>query len=305
MKIKNKTSKNHKHAHLDALVAQNVTIVFLLNLCFALIEFIFGFLFHSTAILADAVHDTGDAVAIGLAWFFQKFSQKTEDQRFSFGYQRFNLLGASLTSVILITGSFIVLFEAVPKLFNPQPVAATGMLGLAIFAILANGFGAWLLARGSSRNESILNLHALEDVLGWLGVLLVSVVLHFVPWYWLDPLLSVLIALFILSKALPKFWGTLRILLESVPENVDYSDLLYQLENLPEVRCVTQLLIWSIDGEQNAAMIHILLADQQDFTEAKIAIRKLLAQHKVCQSAIELDETTHEHKVHLKYEKKY
>ena len=215
MSLKNKKALKleHEHDHLDKLVSQNVTIVFAQNLFFAIVEFIFGVIFNSTAILSDAVHDTGDAVAIGLAWFFQKFSKSREDKHFSFGYQRFSLLGASLTSVILITGSFIVLFEAVPRFFNPQPVEATGMLGLAIFAIVANGFGAWLLARGSSRNESILNLHALEDVLGWLGVLIVSIVLHFVKWYWLDPLLSILIALFILSKAIPKFWGTLRILL--------------------------------------------------------------------------------------------
>ena len=131
------------------------------------------------------------------------------------------------------------------------------------------------MARGSSRNESILNLHALEDVLGWLGVLIVSIVLHFVKWYWLDPLLSILIALFILSKAIPKFWGTLRILLESVPEDIDYKNLLRALEQLPEVLAVTQLIIWSIDGEQNAAMIHIVIPENQDFSDAKIAVRKL------------------------------
>lgn len=303
MNLKNKQIKNeHDHNHLDKLVSQNVTIVFALNLFFAILEFIFGVLFNSTAILSDAVHDTGDAVAIGLAWFFQKFSKKREDKHFSFGYQRFSLLGASLTSVILITGSFIVLFEAVPRFFNPQPVEATGMLGLAIFAIVANGFGAWLLARGSSRNESILNLHALEDVLGWLGVLIVSIVLHFVKWYWLDPLLSILVALFILSKAIPKFWGTLRILLESVPEDIDYKNLLRALEQLPEVLAVTQLIIWSIDGEQNAAMIHIVIPENQDFSDAKIAVRKLLESEKVCRSAIELDETTDEHKKHVQYE---
>ncbi|WP_312681982.1 cation diffusion facilitator family transporter [Lactococcus taiwanensis] len=302
-KFKSVKPEEPQNETLEHLVSQNVTIVFILNFFFAVLEFIFGFLFNSTAILSDAVHDTGDAVAIGLAWFFQKFSKRAEDRHFSFGYQRFSLLGASLTSVILITGSFIVLFESVPRFFDPQPVKATGMLGLAIFAIVANGFGAWLLARGSSRNESILNLHALEDVLGWLGVLIVSIALHFVDWYWLDPLLSIAIALFILTKAIPKFWGTLRILLESVPEDIDYSRLLIELEQLPEVRAVTQLIIWSIDGEQNAAMIHILIPDDVEFTAAKIAVRQVLESNKVCQSAIELDETTSEHLTHLKYEK--
>ncbi len=108
--------------------------------------------------------------------------------------------------------------------------------------------------------------------------------------------------MFILSKAIPKFWGTLRILLESVPEDIDYKKLLIALEKLPEVRSVTQLIIWSIDGEQNAAMIHIVIPENQDFSEAKIAVRTLLESEKVCRSAIELDETVDEHKKHMIYE---
>ena len=304
---KHENHKHHDHDHdhnqlLSALTEKNITILLVLNVFFAGLEFLFGILFHSTAILSDAVHDSGDAVAIGLAWFFQRFSKKSGDARFGFGYQRFNLLGASITSLILITGSVVVLVESIPRLLHPVPVAATGMFGLAIFAILANGFGAWLLARGRSRNEKILNLHALEDVLGWLGVLLVSIVLHFVKWYWLDPLLSILIAAFILSQALPKFWGTLSILLEKTPENVDYQGLLLALEDLPQVRAVTQLIIWSLDGEQNAALIHLMIPQNQDFQASKVAVRQVLEQFKVCQSAIELDETPTEHAQHLQYE---
>lgn len=295
---------NHNHDHaLEALTSKNVLIVFILNLVFAIIEFIFAFLFNSVALLSDAVHDSGDTVAIGLAAFLQKFSKKKEDYKFNFGYQRFNLLGATITSVILITGSFVVLYESLPRLLNPQPVNSKGMLILAIFAILANGLGAYLLSRGTSRNESILNLHVLEDLLGWIGVLVVSIVLQFVDWYWLDPLLSLSISSFILIKAIPKFWGTIRILLEGTPENIDYPHLLLELENLSEIRAVTQLIIWSVDGEQNAAMIHIIIPENQDFSQSKIAVRKVLEAHKVCQSSIELDETTGEHEKHLKYEK--
>lgn len=297
-----KHTPQHEHT-LDMLTAQNISILFFLNLLFAFLEFVFGLLFHSTAILSDAVHDSGDAVAIGLAWFFQKFSLRRQDNHYTFGYQRFSLLGASITSVILITGSFIVIFEALPQLFHPHVVQANGMLGLAIFAILANGFGAWLLSRGKSRNENILNLHALEDVLGWLGVLVVAIVLHFVDWYWLDPLLSLLIAAFILSKAIPKFWGTLRILLEHTPEDINYPQLLLTLEQLPQVRAVTQLIIWSLDGEQNAAMIHLLIPSGTDFADSKKAVRQVLESFKVCRSAIELDETKTEHAHHLQYEK--
>ncbi len=278
-------------------------IVFLLNFFFAILEFIFGFLFNSAAILSDAVHDSGDVIAIGLAWFFQKLSKRKEDSHFSFGYQRFSLLGALITSVILITGSLIVCLTTFPRLFNPQQIKASGMLFLAIFAILANLFGAYLLARGHSRNESILNLHALEDVLGWLAVLIISIVLHFEPWYWLDPLLSILISAFILSKAIPKFIGTLKILLEATPLELNYSELRAKIEELPEVRNVTQLNIWSIDGEENAVLLHLTIPEAQDFSATKSAVRKLFISYKVCQCAIELDETVKEHKTHPIYQK--
>lgn len=296
--------KKKRLAHfLDILGAKNILIVFCLNFIFAILEFVFGLLFNSAAILSDAVHDTGDVVAIGLAGYFQKLSTHTEDEKFSFGYQRFSLLGAMITSLILISGSVLVLFETFSRLLHPEPVKASGMFFLAVFAICANIFGAYLLTRGRSRNESILTLHSLEDVLGWLAVLLVSIVLHFYPWYWLDPLLSLLIALFILSKAIPKFIGTLNILLESTPLDLNYATLYQELESLPEVSKVTQLSIWSIDGEENAALLHLTIPENQDFPATKSAVRQLFVTYKVCQCAIELDETSKEHDTHPKYQK--
>ncbi|MDR0920828.1 MAG: cation diffusion facilitator family transporter [Lactobacillales bacterium] len=288
---------DHDHSH-GAVASKNITIVFVLNIFFAALEFVFGVLFNSTAVLSDAVHDTGDAVAIGLAWFFQKFSLKKEDDAFTLGYQRFSLLGAVITSVILITGSAIVITESIPRLLHPEPVQAYGMFWLAIFAVIMNGFGAWLLSRGQSRNESILNLHMLEDVLGWVGVLIVSIVMHFAKVYWLDPLLSLGIALFILSKALPKFVGTIRILLEGTPENVDFEKLLRELEALPTVRAVTQLCIWSIDGEDNAAMLHIMLPKGASNVQAKEDVRDVLHKNHVEFSAIEIDTSNEEHLQH-------
>jgi cobalt-zinc-cadmium efflux system protein len=293
------TQKSSPNTEIAA--GKRITIVFLLNIIFAALEFIFGAMFGSVAIMSDAVHDTGDAIAVGFAWFFEKISRKKSDRSYTLGYRRFSLLGALITSVILLTGSILVIFEAIPRLINPTPVETTGMFWLAIFAILANGFGAYLMTRGTSRNESILNLHMLEDVLGWIAVLIVSIVMHFQPWYWLDPLLSLGISVFILSKAIPKFIGTLRILMEAAPKTVNYAALISELESLAEIDQITELCIWSIDGEKHAAMAHmtITVADQ---TQAKAAARHILEKHQVAYSAIEVDEDLQEHHLHQEKE---
>ena len=189
------------------------------------------------------------------------------------------------------------------RLLHPTPVQTTGMFWLAIVAVIANGYGAYLMTRGQSRNESILNLHMLEDVLGWIAVLILSIVMHFQPWYWLDPLLSLSISIFILTKAIPKFIGTLRILMEAAPETVNYAALVAELENAPEIDQATELCIWSIDGEKHAAMLHmtITISDQ---AQAKTAARAILEKHNVAYSAIEVDGDMLEHQAHQENELK-
>ena len=154
--------------------SKNMTIAFLLNFSFAIIEFIFGLLFNSSAVLADAVHDTGDALAIGLSTLFEKISTKKEDREYTLGYKRYSLLGALLTSVILLVGSTLVIVENVPKLFAPEKVNYDGMLVLGIVALVVNTAASRVVSHGHSHNESILSLHFLEDILGWIAVIVVS-----------------------------------------------------------------------------------------------------------------------------------
>ena len=185
---------------------KRMLIAFWLNLSFALLEAVFGFIFRSSAVMADAVHDLGDALAIGLSAFLEKISKKKGDKKYSLGYKRFSLLGAILTGSILILGSFWIFLENVPRLWTPEEVNYQGMLILGLVAIAVNLLASRLVHHGHSHNESMLSLHFLEDILGWLAVILVSIVLHFTDWYFLDPLLSLCIASYILSQALPTFW---------------------------------------------------------------------------------------------------
>ena len=275
--------------------SRNMTIAFLLNFSFAIIEFIFGLLFHSSAVLADAIHDTGDALAIGLSTLFEKISTKKEDREYTLGYKRYSLLGALLTSVILLVGSTLVIVENVPKLFVPEKVNYDGMLILGIVAIIVNTAASRVVSHGHSHNESILSLHFLEDILGWLAVVGVSIILRFTDWYFLDPLLSLIIAGFILSKALPKFWENIQIFLDHVPSDVDLSQLYQEIAALENVRTITQLNVWTTDGLEKYAMLHICLENPNLLAETQVVLRQKLLAYGIAKVTIQTDESLQEH----------
>ena len=155
-----------------------VWIAFFLNLSYAIVEFIAGGIFGSSAVLADSVHDLGDAIAIGISAFLESISNREEDSHYTLGYKRFSLLGAMVTAVILMTGSVLVILENITKLFHPQPVNDEGILWLGIIAVSINVLASLVIRKGQTKNESILSLHFLEDTLGWLAVILMAIVLR-------------------------------------------------------------------------------------------------------------------------------
>ena len=275
-----------------------VWLVFLLNSVFAMIEFISGGIFHSSAVLADAVHDTGDTLAIGLSALLESISNREEDSRYTLGYKRFSLLGALVTAVILMTGSMMVLLENISKLFHPQVVNSQGMLWIGVIAIVINVIASLIVEKGKTKNESILSLHFLEDTLGWLAVILMAIILRFTDWYILDPLLSLAISLFILSKAIPRFWSTIKIFLDAVPEGVDIQKIKSDLEQLDHVSSVNQLNLWTMDGLEKNAIIHVCLEHVKHMEVCKESIRTILKDCGFQNVTIEVDEDLATHRAH-------
>ena len=275
-----------------------VWLAFVLNFSFAIIEFIFGGLFGSSAILADAVHDLGDALAIGISAFLESISNREEDSHYTLGYKRFSLLGAILTAVILITGSSLVILDNISKLIESQPVDHEGMLWLGVIAIAINLTASLIVRKGQTKNESILSLHFLEDTLGWLAVIVVAIILRYTDWYFLDPLLSLLISAFILSKALPRFWSTLKIFLDAVPEGVDIQQVKSDLEQLDHVTSINQLNLWTMDGLEKNAIVHVCLEHVNHMEVCKEAIRTLLKDCGFQNITIEVDEDLATHRAH-------
>lgn len=249
---------NHNHSHGGA--KKNLKLAFFINLGFTILEIIGGFLTNSIAIISDALHDLGDSLSLGLAWFIETKAEKegaTED--FSFGYARFRLLGALINSVVLIAGSIYIISEAVTRLQDPEPVDSTYMIGFAILGVLANGFAAWRVSGGKTLNEKVVSWHLLEDVLGWVAVLIVAIILQFKDWYILDPILSIGITLYILWGVGGRLKDTLYLMLQGVPEGIDLKKIKNKLQQVPHVSSVHHTHVWSLDGENHVLTAHLVL----------------------------------------------
>ena len=275
-----------------------VWLAFFLNLSYAIVEFIAGGIFGSSAVLADSVHDLGDAIAIGVSAFLETISNREEDSHYTLGYKRFSLLGAMVTAVILMTGSVLVILGNITKLFHPQAVNDEGILWLGIIAVSINVLASLVVRKGKTKNESILSLHFLEDTLGWVAVILMAIVLRFTDWYILDPLLSLVISIFILSKAIPRFWSTLKIFLDAVPEGVDIKQVKSDLEQLDHVASLNQLNLWTMDGLEKNAIVHVCLKEIEQMELCKESIRSKLKDCGFQNITIEIDADLASHQTH-------
>jgi len=284
---------HHNHDHSKDMPSNRLGWAFLLNFVFTIIEFIGGFLTNSTAILADAVHDLGDSLSLGLAWILNKLGKKQANQHFTYGYKRLNLAGAFINAVVLIAGSAWVLVEAIPRLWNPQMPIADGMIALAVVGITVNGFAAYKLSEGKTLNERVINWHLLEDVLGWVTVLIVGIVLLFVDWPILDPLLSIGFTLFILVNVLRNLWATLKLFIQATPDKETYRQVADTLLELPHVADLHHLHFWSLDGEEHVLTVHLVLSKNLDIearSDLKQRIDDVLAPYALSHTTVELED---------------
>lgn len=280
---------SHSHPTSPDRVGQ----AFWLNLIFTLIEIVGGFWTNSFAILSDALHDLGDSLSLGIAWYFQRIARKERSPEYTYGYKRFNTLGAIITGTVLVGGSVWILTQAIPRLWNPTTAHAPGMIGLAILGVLVNGLAFFRLRKGGeSLNEQVLSWHLLEDVLGWVAVLIGSILMYFFELPWIDPALSIGITLFVLYNVVKRLRTAGRVILQATPEGLDYEEILSTLNALPGVRRAHHLHLWSLDGEYHLASVHLVPEDSfslAEQTELKQRARDCLHEFGVEHVTLELD----------------
>ena len=282
---------SHSHHDHTPQATGNIRFAFFLNLGFTIIEIIGGILTNSVAILSDALHDFGDSISLGLAWYFQKLSRKGSNARYTYGYKRFSLIGALANSLILVTGSLYILSETIPRLINPQPANEKGMFLLAILGIVVNGAAVIRLKKGNSLNERVVSLHLLEDVLGWAAILVGSVLMYFFDLPFIDPLLSILISIYILVHVAHSIKESMQILLQATPESVDLQHIRERLLLHPFIGDVHDMHVWSTDGNYHVMTMHVVLKNENnDVSVLKDEIRTLLKEEQIEHATIEFEQ---------------
>jgi cobalt-zinc-cadmium efflux system protein len=282
---------HHKHNHQET---GSIKTAFFLNLAFALLEMAGGIWINSLAVISDALHDFGDSLALGLSWYLSALSEREYDQTFSYGYRRFSLLGALINAIILIVGTVFVLSRAIPRLLHPEPVNAQGMLVFAILGVIINGVAALRMRGHDTLNAKMVTWHLLEDVLGWIVVLVVSVILVFWDLYILDPLLSILLAAYVSYKVLGNLREVLTLFLQAVPGRMSIGELENQLVAMDHVNAVHHTHVWSLDGVHHVLTAHVVVDEnttREQVFKIKCIFRTLIAHLDVAHSTIEIEYT--------------
>lgn len=280
---------------------KNILIAFVLNLAFSVFEFVGGFFTNSVAIMSDALHDMGDAASIGISYFLEKKSRRQPDDVYTYGYRRFSVIGSVITVLILLTGSVLVIINAVGRILDPQQIHYNGMILFAVIGVIVNFLAAFFTRHGDSLNQKAVNLHMLEDVLGWAVVLVGAVVMRFTDFRLIDPILSIGVAIYIFIHAFSHLKEALDLFLVKIPAGVDMDEIKHHLTEIDGVLDVHHIHIWSMDGIQNCATMHIVT--NGDPLAVKRAVKEELHEHGIAHATLELeseDEDCQDGRCHIK-----
>lgn len=267
---------------------KNILIAFILNFTFSIIEFIGGTITKSIAITSDAIHDIGDALSIGLSFLLEKKSKKEPNNNYTYGYTRYSVIGSLITTIILITGSIFVMCNAISRIINPVDINYDGMIIFAIIGTIVNFLAAYFTREGDSLNQKAVNLHMLEDVLGWVVVLIGAVVMKFTDIKIIDPILSMFVAIFILKNSISNLKIIVDLFLEKTPEGINVDELKEHLLQIKGVEDVHHIHIRSIDGYNSYATMHVVAKGSNK--EIKYLVKEELKEHGIMHTTIELEE---------------
>ena len=266
---------------------KNILIAFLLNFAFAIFELFGGIFTGSVAILSDAVHDVGDAASIGVAYFLEKKSKREPDSRYTYGYARYSVIGGVITTLILLVGSVLVVAGAIERIVSPNEINYNGMIIFAFLGVCVNLVAAFFTREGDSINQKAVNLHMLEDVLGWVIVLMGAIVMRFTDFALLDPVMSIAVAVFIFANACKNLKEALDVFLEKAPHSIDTDELKEHISEIEGVLDVHHMHVWSMDGEHNYATMHIVVSG--DVHAVKESVRKELKEHGIGHATLETE----------------
>lgn len=276
------------HHHKKA--GENLAFVFFMNLAFNIIVIVGGLATNSMAILADCIHDMSDTISIAFAWILEHVAQKDSTDNYSYGYQRFSILGAVVISVFVIIMALVILQEAIPRLFSPEGVDAEGMLIVAVVGIVFKSISVYRLHEGETFNEKAILIHQLGDIFEWVAILILSVVLMFwdgAPY--LDPFVSIGIALWLIFNLGRNLYKSLEVLLQKTPDYFDVEEFRASINAIEGVDAIEDFHAWSLDGIDSVLTLKVAIDDLDNRERIKKEIYSIASKYHIVDITIEFN----------------
>lgn len=270
---------------------ENIKIAFLLNLAFSVVEAIGGILTNSISIISDSLHNLGDSITIGINYIFEKKSKKLPNKEYSYGYLRYTMLGSLIASFILLVGSVIIIYNVVPRLIKPLSVNYDAMIIFGIFGLLINLYATIKIMRSKDKDKKI-NTHMIEDTIIWLFILTGSICIKVFDLVIIDPILSLLIAVYILYQVYKYMKNIYNIFMEKVPKNVKIDEIKKDIESNENIDNVHHIHIWSMDGVNNYMTAHIHLnkiLNEEEIIKTKNDVKNKLKEDKINHITLEVE----------------
>ncbi len=281
------------HNHFYKIRRSNLKTAIFLNLSFSVFEFIFGLIFNSKMILADAIHDAGDAAVLISMFFVDFFSKKSPTKKFNYGFRRLSVVGAVVTSGLILFGSYqlarYVYYEFVNPHFHPY-VNIPGLMAVSVVGVVVNFWSAKKLYGSKNLLDKAIFTHMLEDLLGWIMAFLSSILIWVTGFHQIDRVMSLVILLMVAWSGIDVVVKSVKVLLNSAPSVKDFEKLEKQILALEGVLKIENSHFWSLDGEQNIYTARIFIKKGTKIPDLRKEISKIVANHGVVDSTIEFFE---------------
>lgn len=259
------------HEHHEEIKGGRLLAATLLNLVISIAEIVGGLLSNSLSLISDALHNLSDALAIFIAWVANRLSKRPSNSKRTFGYKRIEILAAFFNALLLVIISIYLFYEAVLRLIHPETVKGGLMLIIAVIGLLANLIAVIILHKDSGRNINVkaAYLHLLGDTLTSVAVIIGGILIIFFDLFWIDPVITIIIGLYILKET----WGILKqandILMQGVPEGLDLEAVRTDLEQCPEIKNIHHVHVWNLDDHSIHFECHVELHDDLHLSETQ------------------------------------
>lgn len=275
---------NHSHHQANDLRGKKLLWVSVFNMSITIVQIIGGLISNSLSLLSDALHNLGDSSAIFIAFLAGKRSQKTPDEQHTFGYQRIEILAALFNAVVLISICIFLFYEAYQRFVNPQPIKGKVMFIVATFGLLANLISVLVLNKDKDHNLNVkaAYLHLMGDTLSSVAVILGGVAIWKFNIFWLDPLITILVGIYIIYHTGGIIKQTVDILMQSTPSNINIKEIKKQVEKIDEIENIHHVHVWKLDDTQTHLEAHLNLKKNIDMIEMmsiKNQIELMLKEH--------------------------